>query len=241
MSEGEGKLEFGTPLVRESVAEAVVRQILDMVKSGVLKAGEVLPPERDLAVSLNVSRPSVREALRGLAALGVVCTRPGGGACISDLGPDALLGPIQFYLALEDINIRELYDARSLIEGDVARRAAVHIADTALDQLEALLAEQKASIGDPLAFRRTDYAFHQVIWIGSRNAFLKRIGESLNVLGLEFRKRASERPGVLEQSLRDHRALLDALKIRDPEAAARAAAAHMQNVYQSTVAQEEGE
>lgn len=239
MNNMERKVEFDSPIIRESVAEAVVRRILDMVKAGGLKAGDPLPPERDLALSLKVSRPSVREALRGLAVLGVVRTRQGGGAYISDLGPDSLLGPLHFYLALEDMNIRDLYDARSLIESDVARRAAVNIDDEALEQLEALLAEQKGTIQDPTAFRRSDYAFHELIWIGSRNAFLKRIGESLNVLGLEFRKRASERPETLAQSLRDHRALLDALKARDPDAAARAAEVHMQNVYQSTVTQKE--
>jgi GntR family transcriptional repressor for pyruvate dehydrogenase complex len=232
------KIEFDAPIQRESVAEMVVRRILDMVKAGVLKAGDTLPPERDLALSLNVSRPSVREAMRGLAVLGVVKTRQGGGAYISDLGPDALLGPIQFYLSLEGMNIRELYDARSLIESDVARRAAVAITDDELLQLEALLQTQHHTIGDPIAFRKSDFEFHELIWIGCRNAFLKRIGESLNVIGLEFRKRASERPGVLEQSLRDHRSLLDALKARDPAAAAAAAEAHMQNVYQSTIAQE---
>jgi GntR family transcriptional regulator, transcriptional repressor for pyruvate dehydrogenase complex len=170
--------------------------------------------------------------------LGVVRTRQGGGAYISDLGPDTLLGPIRFYLSLEQMNIRELYDARSLIESDVARRAAVNISDADLARLEALLAEQHNTILDPIAFRKSDYSFHEIIWIGSGNAFLKRIGESLNVLGLEFRKRASERPGVLEQSLRDHRRLLDALTARNPEAAAQAAQVHMQNVYQSTLGQE---
>ena len=233
------KIEFDAPIVRESVAEMVVRRILDMVKAGVLKAGDALPPERDLALSLNVSRPSVREAMRGLAVLGVVRTRQGGGAYISDLGPDSLLGPLQFYLSLERMNIRELYDARSLIESDVARRAAVNISDLDLARLETLLAEQGKTIGDPIAFRKSDFEFHEVIWIGSGNAFLKRIGESLNVLGLEFRKRASEKPGVLEQSLRDHRRLLDALTARDAEGAAQAAETHMQNVYQSTISQGE--
>ncbi|MGB8813408.1 MAG: FadR/GntR family transcriptional regulator [Paracoccaceae bacterium] len=237
MSDPVMKIEFDTPIVRESVAEMVVRRILDMVKSGALKAGNALPPERDLALSLNVSRPSVREAMRGLTVLGVVRTRQGGGAYISDLGPDALLGPIQFYLSLQDMNIRELYDARSLIESDVARRAAENIDDETLAKLETILAQQHDTLSDPLAFRQSDYDFHEAIWIGSRNAFLKRIGQSLNVLGLEFRKRASEQPGVLEQSLRDHRRLLDALQARDPEAAARAAEVHMQNVYQSTIAQ----
>jgi GntR family transcriptional regulator, transcriptional repressor for pyruvate dehydrogenase complex len=233
------RIEFDTPIQRESVAEMVVRRILDMVKAGLLKAGDALPPERDLALSLDVSRPSVREAMRGLAVLGVVKSRQGGGAYISDLGPDALLGPIQFYLSLESMNIRELYDARSLIESDVARRAAVNITDADLARLETVLTTQHDTIGDPLAFRKSDFEFHEIIWIGSGNAFLKRIGESLNVLGLEFRKRASERPGVLEQSLQDHRRLLDALKARDPAAAAAAAEAHMQNVYQSTIAQED--
>lgn len=233
------RIEFDTPIQRESVAEMVVRRILDMVKSGVLKAGDALPPERDLALSLDVSRPSVREAMRGLAVLGVVKSRQGGGAFISDLGPDALLGPLQFYLSLEQMNIRELYDARSLIESDVARRAAVNITEADLARLEALLTTQHDTIGDALAFRKSDFEFHEIIWIGSGNAFLKRIGESLNVIGLEFRKRASERPGLLEQSLRDHRRLLDALKARDPAAAAAAAEAHMQNVYQSTIAQED--
>ena len=233
------RIEFDTPIQRESVAEMVVRRILDMVKSGVLKAGDALPPERDLALSLDVSRPSVREAMRGLAVLGVVKSRQGGGAYISDLGPDALLGPLQFYLSLEQMNIRELYDARSLIESDVARRAAVNITEADLARLEALLTTQHDTIGDALAFRKSDFEFHEIIWIGSGNAFLKRIGESLNVIGLEFRKRASERPGLLEQSLRDHRRLLDALKARDPAAAAAAAEAHMQNVYQSTVSQED--
>ncbi len=233
------RIEFDTPIQRESVAEMVVRRILDMVKSGVLKAGDALPPERDLALSLDVSRPSVREAMRGLAVLGVVKSRQGGGAYINDLGPDALLGPLQFYLSLEQMNIRELYDARSLIESDVARRAAVNITEADLARLEALLTTQHDTIGDALAFRKSDFEFHEIIWIGSGNAFLKRIGESLNVIGLEFRKRASERPGLLEQSLRDHRRLLDALKARDPAAAAAAAEAHMQNVYQSTIAQED--
>ena len=128
---------------------------------------------------------------------------------------------------------------RSLIESDVARRAAVNISADDLARLEVLLAGQQDTISDPLASRQSDFAFHEIIWIGSGNAFLKRIGESLNVLGLEFRKRASERPGVLEQSVPDHRWLLDALTARDPEAAARAPELHMLNVYQSTIWQGE--
>ena len=231
------KLDFNEPLERMPVGEMVARRILDMVKAGSLKPGDQLPTERDLAQSLNVSRPSVREAIRGLAILGVVRTVQGGGAYISDLDAEALLGPIQFFLSLQDLNITELYDARSLIESDVARRAAVNMDGPSLARLEAILETQKDCLDDPDAFRASDYAFHEIIWIGSGNAFLKRIGESLNVIGLEFRKRASESPAVLRQSYADHKVLVAALKARDADAAAKAAEQHMQNVYRVTIEQ----
>lgn len=225
------------PIERKSVAEQVAHRILDIVRDGGLKPGDPLPAERDLAQTLGVSRPSVREAIRGLAILGIVRTRQGGGAQITALDADALLGPIQFYLSLEGMNVRELYDARQLIESDVARRAAERMTDAELDALAAILAAQQGTLDDPDAFRTSDFEFHLALWSGARNGFLKRIGESLNVIGLEFRRRASETPGVLEQSLRDHAALLEALRARHPDAAAEAASRHMANVYRSTTAQ----
>lgn len=240
MSETVTKIDFDQPIVRESVAEMVAHRVLEMVKSGALKPGDQLPPERELAQSLNVSRPSVREAIRGLSILGVVTTRQGGGAYISALDAQALLGPLQFFISLEELNIRELYDARSLIESDVARRAAERITDQELDALEAIYAEQLGLVDDAIAFRVSDFRFHETIWSAARNAFLMRIGQSLNVMGLEFRKRASETEGVLQQSIADHRRLLDTLQARDPDAASAAASRHMRNVYKSTINQQTG-
>lgn len=232
------KLNFDIPIKRESVAEMVARRILDMVTSKSLKPGDQLPPERDLAEQLNVSRPSVREAIRGLSILGVVQSRQGGGAYITKLDGDALLGPIRFFLSLDNMNIPDLYDARSLVEGDVARRAAINMNDIQIEALENILIQQEATLEDASEFRLSDFKFHEAIWIGSGNSFLKRIGESLNALGLEFRRRASEKPEVLAQSLQDHRVLFNALKARDPAAAALAAEKHMQNVYNSTINQQ---
>lgn len=233
----EEPLALDQPIERETVAEQVARRIMAMVSARALKPGDQLPPERELAESLGVSRPSLREAIRGLSILGVVKSRQGGGAFISDLGAESLLGPIRFFLSLEDVNVRELYDARSLIESDVARRAAANMSEEEFDALEAIIDEQTQILGDARAFRISDFAFHEAIWVGCGNAFLRRIGESLNVLGLEVRRRASETEGVLDRSITDHRRLLAALRARDPDAAAEAAQIHMQNVYQSSVVQ----
>lgn len=223
------------PIERANLSEIVAKQILQMVTSGQLKAGDQIPPERDLAETMGVSRSSVREALRGLAILGVVNTKQGGGAYISELDAEALLGPIRFFLSLENLNVEELYDARSLIEGDVARRAAVSMSAEDIARLTEILEDQEATLENPNLFRASDYKFHELIWIGSKNAFLKRIGESLNSIGLEFRKRASENPNVLQQSYRDHLNLLEAIRERDPDRAAIAAETHMKNVYNSTI------
>jgi len=186
-------------------------------------------------VSLQVSRPSVREAIRGLTILGVVTTRQGGGAYISALGAEELLRPLEFFISLEEVNVRQLYDARVLIESDVARRAAVEVTDEQLLRMTQILDSQALRLDDPISFRLSDTEFHELIWRSAANPFLYRIGKSLNVLGMEFRRLASETPGVLAQSHHDHRAILAALSKRDPDSAAEAAARHMRNVFDSTV------
>ena len=228
--------KLDSPIQRVSVPEQVASRILDLVRSGTLKPGDQLPPERDLAVSLQVSRPSVREAIRGLTILGVVTTRQGGGAYISALGAEELLGPLEFFISLEEVNVRQLYDARVLIESDVARRAAEEITDEQLARLKQILTAQALRLDDPISFRLSDTEFHEVIWRSAANPFLYRIGKSLNVLGMEFRRLASETAGILAQSHRDHHAILAALSNHDPDAAAAAAANHMRNVFDSTLA-----
>ncbi len=227
--------DFEDPIVRRSVAEQVAQRILGLVKSGSLKPGDQLPPERELAASLQVSRPSVREAIRGLTILGVIRTRQGGGAFVSDLDADVLLEPLHFFISLEESNLNELYDARMLIESNVASRAAENITDEQLARLEEIVTTQAGHLDNPARFRESDSAFHDVLWKSCGNAFLTRIGKSLNVIGLEFRRMASETAGVLAQSHKDHLRILAALKARDGAAAAEAASAHMRNVYRTTV------
>lgn len=222
------------PIERHSVAEQVAQRILEQVRTGALGPGDQLPPERELAASLRVSRPSIREAIRGLTILGVVRTRQGGGVYISDLAAEDLLGPLQFFISLEDVNLRELYDARMLIEREVARRATHNITASQRERLDEIVAAQVQALDDPVRFRLLDTEFHDILWACAGNAFLARIGKSLNVLGLEFRKTASETPGVLQRSIDDHRLILAALEARDADVAARHAEAHMRNVFETT-------
>lgn len=223
------------PIERESVAEKVAQRILTMIRTGSLKPGDQLPPERELAVAMQVSRPSVREALRGLSILGVVRIRQGGGAFISSLDAAALLEPLSFYMELDSYNVDALYDARILIETGVARRAAMRMAPEAVERLRQMLPAQERLTGDAVGFRVSDQEFHTIIWQGADNPFLHRVAAGLYVLGMEYRRIASETPGVLAQSYLDHLAIVEALASRDPDATATAMRTHMENVHRTTL------
>lgn len=223
-----------SPVERNSVADQVAKKILDLVRTGNLKPGDQLPTERDLSQMLQVSRPSVREALRGLQILGVVKTRQGGGAYISSLDAADLLGPLQILITLNEDNVEGLYEARVMVDGRVARVAAERLPDADIDRLLAIVKVQEGLVNDPIGFRVSDLEFHRTIMDGTRNPFLSRVSYSLYVLGIEYRRIASLLPGVLAQSQADHADIAAALAARDPDWAERATETHMRNVYLST-------
>src|SRR3954466_10304810 len=102
---------------RVSVAEQVARNLLGRIRSRSVLPGQQLPTERDLAATLRVSRPSIREALRGLQTLGVLKTRQGGGVFVTALNAAELLQPLHMLIALTEENFQALYESRVLIEG----------------------------------------------------------------------------------------------------------------------------
>jgi GntR family transcriptional repressor for pyruvate dehydrogenase complex len=223
-----------SPVERNSLADQVAKKILDLVRTGNLKPGDQLPPERDLAQLLQVSRPSLREAMRGLQILGVVKTRQGGGAYISSLDAADLLGPLQFLITLNALNVNSLYESRFLIDGGIARMAAERLSAAEIDRLNAMVEVQRNLVTDPIGFRVSDLEFHRTIMESTGNPFLIRVSHSLYVLGMEYRRIASETPGVLKQSFADHQAIMAAFVARDPDAAQRAMEEHMRNVHRST-------
>src|SRR6185295_17279969 len=98
--------------------------ILELVRTGNLRPGNRLPPERELIEIFRISRPSLREALRALSILGVIESRHGGGAFVTDLEAQTLLAPLDFFLSLSKSNLDEAFESRRVIEVEIARKAA---------------------------------------------------------------------------------------------------------------------
>ncbi len=215
---------------RRPVSELMVRRILDLVRSGSLAPGDRLPPERDLAQQFEVSRPTVREALRALAILGVIEIRHGGGVFVTSLEPSALLEPLDFLVSLNARNMSELFDARIVYEPAIAALAAERMGEETLAQIAGLVAAQLARPEDAELFHDTDVELHKLILEASDNFFLTRIGRILQLLGDPARRAFQKRKSIRLQSIRDHEAILEALRSRDPEIAGRAMRQHMVNV-----------
>jgi GntR family transcriptional repressor for pyruvate dehydrogenase complex len=212
------------------VPQQIVSRLLDLIQQRHLGPGDRLPAERELAATMGVSRSSLREALRALTVLGVTDMRHGTGTYVSSLEPDLLVRPLSFVLSLSDGGFDQLFEARKVVEPAIAALAAQRIDDTTLDRLDALAMRAGAVVESAEAFLVADVELHDAIRQAARNAILGRFMESIQALAVASRKTTGSRREVREQSVRDHEAIVAALRAREPDGAADAMHRHLDNV-----------
>ena len=210
--------------------QQIVSRLLDLIQQRHLAPGDRLPAERDLAATMGVSRSSLREALRALTVLGVTEMRHGTGTYVSSLEPELLVRPLSFVLSLSEQASDQLFEARRVVEPAMAALAAERIADEALERLDGCVSRGRDCIGDAEAFMETDLELHDAIRLAADNAILGRFMESIAALGLASRRRTGSRRAVQEQTVKDHRAIVKALRAHEPEAASKAMLRHLNNV-----------
>ncbi len=203
----------------------IADQIAALIEKGEYAKGGRLPPERDLAKQLGVSRPSVREALIALEVEGYVEVRVGSGVYVMSRGSAARAAPLS-----ADTGPFELIRARSLIEGECAAMAAKLATRAQMKSLEEALAGMEAGreAGDPLA---NDRLFHLRLAEASGNSALalavqtlwdQRMGPLFLRLEHHF-----DTPGLWDVAIREHREILAAIQKRDGAAARAAMRRHM--------------
>lgn len=222
------------PLSRKPVAERVAQRLLELIRTGNLKAGDKLPTENELATALQVSRPIVREALRALSILGIVESRQGGRCYVTDLSPARLVAPLQMVIAIDESNVDALYEARCAVEAELLKLGVRRIAEAQIARLRELVRAGYLLTGDAVGFRVLDLEFHQTLMTLAGNPFLERIARSLYDLGMEYRRVASETSGVIARSAAEHEAIVDAVATSDPELAAAEMRTHLLSISRTT-------
>ncbi|MEV0588422.1 FadR/GntR family transcriptional regulator [Nonomuraea sp. NPDC050310] len=220
------------PVKRTRTFEEVLAQIERRIAEDGLRIGDRLPGERQLAEQLQVSRSSVREALRVLETLGVLSSQvgrgPEAGAVLISRPGAALTDLLRLHVGLDGLEPAELIETRLMIERFAAERAALRGPDTSA--LSEALAAMDAASG-PEEFVEHDIAFHCAIADASGNRLIAVIMRSLRDSVRPHAVQAVERIGDTAGLRADHQRILDAISAGDPAEAARAVTDHLAKTY----------
>jgi GntR family transcriptional repressor for pyruvate dehydrogenase complex len=216
-----------------STRERVVDHVRRLIQGGELKPGDRLPGERDLALELGLSRPSVRSGLEALEAMGVLVSRRGAGTFIADGPPDLGREPLRLLASLHGFSLGEMFEARLVLEVGVARLAARHARAENLAAMSEEVTEMFASLEDPAAFLVHDVRFHRAVAAGCGNRVLAALMEMVAAQFYEIRKETIRHARDLRESAEMHRRIYRAIRSHDPEGAGGAMAEHLRVAQQA--------
>lgn len=204
---------------KQTMPEEIVKAILKMIQSGELRPGDQMPTEHELMTHMNVSRSSVREALRALSIMNVIEIHPGKRTLVTSLEPDLLMEHLEFVISLEDITILHLFEMRKLLEVNCAGLAAQRITESEISEIKSLLTQD--------AQRDIDVDMHRMIVDIAKNPIIKRVYTSIEQLSRMSRERTGTLEGVREQARRDHPEIIQAIISKDKQAAENAMLRHL--------------
>jgi GntR family transcriptional repressor for pyruvate dehydrogenase complex len=214
-------------------AELVVQHVRGLIERGELRPGDRLPAERELAVQLGVSRPSVRAGLRSLSAIGVLQTRHGAGTFITDGPPTLGSEPLSFLAALHGFTRDEMFEARRALEVGVAGLAAERANDEQIATIAEEITGMFAALDDPQTFLIHDIRFHRSVAEASGNPILASLVEMVSALFYEQRRKTAQHGRDLKESAHLHRAIYHAIRAHDPKRASAAMSEHLSVAQQS--------
>ena len=227
------------PRLSDAIASSLERRILE----GSLKPGDRLPPERELAIELGVSRPSLREAIQKLASKGMVQSRQGGGTYVTDRLESSFFDPWQDMMGAHPNLLREdLLEFRRMLEGQAAEWAAERATEADLERIGKAFDDLCRAFDGADMERRSacDIAFHQAISEASHNALIGHLASAmLRLMHDNIRLNLGELknvPAAADLLKSQHQSLFDAIREKRPAAARAAAQTHIDFV-QETLAQ----
>jgi GntR family transcriptional repressor for pyruvate dehydrogenase complex len=217
------------------ISDAIAHQLEHLIAEGRLSPGEGLPSERELARQIGVSRPSLREALSKLRSRGFIEPARNGGAVVTELTHATLTEPLSQLLERHPSAIRDLIEMRVVLEAHAASLAAQRATAADLTRLEAALAAQiKGRSRNVVTLAKRDLDFHESIAHASHNIALLHTTHGLAKLikvfvqrGYEIILSSKDARSDKDRVERQHLAILEAIRRRDPEAARIAAQEHV--------------
>ncbi len=220
------------PIKPKKISEEIVQQIKQLISAGDLNPGQRIPSERELATMLGVSRPSVREAIMVLEAMGFLESRQGGGTYVRSLTEVTIADPLSNIVSSKEPKILyALTEVRMGLETWSAYLAATRATDEQLKRLRDLYIIMEKQAADGGWDAEIDAKFHYVITEATQNTIQVHV---LNTIHSLFQTTIMvaltefyQKEGYLERLLSQHRDILEAIEARDPDRAQKAMSTHL--------------
>lgn len=225
------------PVESRRAFEQILDQLEEAILAGELSVGDKLPPERELAARLGVSRTSVREALRVLEALGLVEVRRGAehGVRLREEPGNAFADILRFLVALRHLTAETVLEFRLVLQVWAAGCAAERRDDHLLDLLRGIVERMEAEPLDPTQFRSVDVDFHGTLVRAGQNELATLIFEairhSIEQMILDALLREADWDSLRERLTHEHRAILNAIESRDVELSKRLVEDHIRGFW----------
>ena len=217
--------------------EKIVEQIEQQILSGGLKAGDQLPPERELAEQFKVSRTAVREAIKNLAQKGLLEVNPGRGTFITNTTSQALRHSLSLVVKIgQSQGWEDLVEVRELLEPEIAILAAVRAQKEHIASMQEAITTMDSALDDANLFIEADLDFHLALAEATENAIIPILIDSIVDLLREQRKGIFQVEGGPERGQCHHKRILEAIIQGNPEAAHESMRIHLQQVRKDSEA-----
>ena len=224
---GKPHLQVLQPIRSTQTTEQVVARVYELIKRDSLKPGDRLPPERELAKQLGISRPALRAGLSSLISMGVLQSRQGSGTYIVD-GPPALDSePLRLLAELHGFSYDHMFETRSVLEVGAAGLAAERATGEQLATMAEEVTEMFAALKDPQLFLVHDVAFHRAVAAASGNPTLATLVEMVSAILYARRRDTIERAHDFNEALELHRRIYRAIRSHKPDEAREAMRDHI--------------
>ena len=221
----------GVEVVRKAkVYEKIAEQIQRLICDGFLKPGDKLPSERELAEIFQVSRGSLRDAVRALEVTGLVEPRQGEGTVVRAPSAESLMNLLTTVFLRQKVFLSELLEFRAMIEPVLARRAARHATPEDVAHLEEILNRQQEKADRGEFAIEEDTEFHNTIAHAAQNSVVLKVLDVFMELLRESREKSLQVEGRLQKSLEGHREIFQAIQRQDQMGAENAMRQHIERI-----------
>jgi GntR family transcriptional repressor for pyruvate dehydrogenase complex len=205
----------------------VVNHIRSLIENGTLKPGDKIPPEREFARALNISRASLRTGIGYLSAMGVMKVKHGVGTFVADGPPEFGKSSFSLMGALHGFQTWHMFEARVILESNLAALAAERGKEEHHTALAEEVAEIFASVESPTEFLVHDVLFHRILSQASGNPILAALMETITSAMYDKRRKTVERSIDMRESAEMHRLIYRAIRMRNPEEARKLMEQHL--------------